>query len=242
MFLGDEEPNVHLPNAPFDIFFSFNYFEHIPCLSNTLSVIRSNLSGDAFGLVEVPNFDMILLNNMYTEFTRDHLFYFTARTLATTLEMNGFEVLYCKSIWRDYILSCLVRRRRKPSFDAFGGYRADLGASVRAFAEKYENRGLAVWGAGHQALAVLSMCGVELVSKFKCVIDSAPFKQGKYTPVSHLPIVPPERLRSGDIGAVLIMAAAYSDEVADYIKKNHERVDAAVLRNNTVVYPSADVE
>jgi hypothetical protein len=179
---------------------------------------------------------------MYAEFTRDHLFYFTARTLAATLEMNGFEVLYCKSIWRDYIISCLVRRRRKPSFDDFGSYSAQLGESVRAFAEKYGDQGLAVWGAGHQSLAVLSMCGVELVSKFKCVIDSATFKQGKYTPVSHLPIAPPERLRCGDIGAVLIIVAAYSNEVTDYIKKNHERIEIAILKNNTVVCSFAGIE
>ena len=35
----------------------------------------------SFGIIEVPNFDMILKKKLYTEFIRDHIYYFTKEIL-----------------------------------------------------------------------------------------------------------------------------------------------------------------
>ena len=70
------------------------------------------LNEGGIGIVEVPNFDMMLKNNLFTEFINDHLFYFTKDTLASTLERNGFEVLKCENVWHDYIISATVKKRK----------------------------------------------------------------------------------------------------------------------------------
>jgi hypothetical protein len=89
---------------------------------------------------------------------------------------------------------------------------------------------VAVWGAGHQALAVLALA--DLGNKIAYVVDSAPFKQGRYTPATHIPIVSPEQLVENPIGAIIIMAASYSDEVARLIRKRHgNSIRVAVLRD-----------
>ncbi len=49
-----------LKNRPFDAFFTLNYLEHLPYPCETLKGIFNNLKEDAAGIVEVPNFDMIL--------------------------------------------------------------------------------------------------------------------------------------------------------------------------------------
>lgn len=91
-------------------------------------------------------------------------------------------------------------------------------------------KGTAIWGAGHQALAVMALAGLE--EKIKYVIDSAPFKQGKYTPATHIPIVAPETLDSDPPDAVIVMAAAYSDEVARIIRhKFDKKIKVAILRD-----------
>ena len=66
------------------------------CLSN-------NITEEAVGIIEVPNFDMMLSNNLFSEFIPDHIFYFTEKTLRSTVERAGFEVISCDSIWNDYI-------------------------------------------------------------------------------------------------------------------------------------------
>ena len=89
---GFIESNTYkLDDAPFDAFFILNFLEHLPDLNSTLTGIYNNLSDDAIGLVEVPNFDMILRNNLFSDFIPDHLFYFTGKTLR--IEHCGSTVL-----------------------------------------------------------------------------------------------------------------------------------------------------
>lgn len=110
---------LKLPARPFDAFASFNFMEHWPQPKGTLRSIAEVLKPDALGLVEVPNFDMILKNNLFTEFISDHIFYFTANTLRLMLETSGFEVIDIQSIWHDYILSATVRKRANSIFLLF---------------------------------------------------------------------------------------------------------------------------
>ena len=71
-------------------------------------------------------------------------------------------------------------------------------------------------GAGHQALTMLSLIGIS--SKIRGIVDSAPFKQGKFTPATHLPIYSPEVLNKFQIKAVIVMVGPYSQEVIKILK------------------------
>ena len=63
------------------------------------------------------------------------------------------------------------------------------------------------------------------------MVDSAPFKQGKLTPATHIPIVPPARLKDDPVQAIIVMAAGYSDEVAKLIRTQHQlAIPVAILR------------
>jgi len=80
------------------------------------------------------------------------------------------------------------------------------------------------------ALAIISL--INLADKIKYVVDSAPFKQGKYTPATHLPIVAPDTLISDPVDAVIVMAAGYSDEVVRIIRQKFDRnINIAILRD-----------
>ena len=70
-----------------------------------------------------------------------------------------------------------------------------------------------------------------IAKKIKYVVDSAPFKQNKYTPATHVPIVAPEMLLTDKVAAVIVMAAGYSDEIAKIIKKKFNNLQIAVLKN-----------
>ena len=71
-----------------------------------------------------------------------------------------------------------------------------------------------------------------LADKIKYVVDSATFKQGKFTPVTHIPIVSPEKLNTDPADAVIVMAAGYSDEVAKLIRQKFDgKINVAILRN-----------
>lgn len=219
-----------LVDAPFDAFFILNFLEHLPDPNVIISGIGNNLSDGAVGLVEVPNFDMILRKRLFSEFINDHLFYFTRDTLWATLQLNGFEVLECRDIWHDYILSAVVKKRKRADLSSFEKCQTDLKREIEEFLKLYPTKKIAVWGAGHQALAVLAL--TDLGDKIHYVVDSAPFKQGKLTPATHIPIVSPDALLSDPVDAVIVMAASYSDEIVRIIKQQYDsKMGVSILRD-----------
>lgn len=228
-----ESPDDRLDHAPFQAFFILSFLEHVPDPNALLGGVRNNLADDGVGIVEVPNFDMILRKRLFSEFIGDHLFYFTADTLAATLSRCGFEVIECAAVWHDYILSAVVRRRSPLDLTDFFGQQARIKSNVDQYVNriKAERGKLAVWGAGHQALAVISLLG--LADRIEYVVDSAKFKQGRFTPATHLRIVAPDALEDDPVDAVIVMSASYSDEVAALIRQRFgDGIRVAILRDN----------
>lgn len=231
-----EGETSEIENAPYDAFFIMNFLEHIPNPSDFLAGLRNNLQDEAVGLVEVPNMDMVLEKLMFSEFISDHLMYFTKQSLRSLLEINGFEVLSCESVWHDYVLSAVVRKRGNIVLDTFHMQLDKITAEIQRFINLHETdrKKVAVWGAGHQALAILALA--KLKDKVAFVIDSAPFKQDRFTPGTHIPIVSPAYfgMHQEDVGAVLVMAASYSDEVARIIKTEYKSIAVGILREDGI--------
>ncbi len=225
-----EKDNYKMKNHPFDAFFILNFLEHLPEPNATLGGIFNNLTDDGIGLIEVPNFDMILQKKLFSEFIGDHLFYFTKETLGSTLWLNGFEILECKVLWYDYIISAVVKKRQKTDLSDFQNYQIKLKNEIDKYLLDFENKRVAVWGASHQALAILSL--LNLSGRIEYVIDSAAFKQGKFTPATHIPIVAPDKLNSNPVDAIIVMAAGYSDEVAGIIRQKFDKkINISILRD-----------
>lgn len=226
-----DDASQELDFAPYDAFFMLNFLEHLPDPNATLTGICNNLRTDAVGIVEVPNFDMILRENLFSEFISDHLFYFTKETLVSTLIRNGFEVIECDEVWHEYSISAVVKKRRMTDLSSFSQHKKALTKQLHEYIDQFPDNSVAIWGAGHQALAVMSL--TQLEGRIKYVIDSAPFKQNKFTPATHIPIVSPENLHVDPVDAVIVVAASYSDEVIGILKNKYDRnMDVAVVRES----------
>jgi len=221
----------HFWEQSFDAFATFNFMEHWPDINGSLNSLHNYLNDGAVGLVEVPNFDFMLKNGMYSEFTTDHIFYFTEKTLRTVLETNGFEVLEVNSIWHDYILSAQVKKRFAINISSFSTKQNKIVDELRNYVDKFKMNEVVIWGAGHQALAVISIANLN--SKVSHVVDSAKFKQNKYTPGTHLLIKDPQTIHQDLPKSIVIMAAAYSDEVAKTIYSQYPNIkNIAILRED----------
>lgn len=227
-----------IPGGPFDAFFLLMFLEHMPDPGASLRAIRDQLVPGGIGLVEVPNFDMMVRQRVFSEFISDHLLYFSRETLLSTLRWNGFEVIGTEELRDDYVLSVTVRKREPLDLSEFSRCQEKLARELAGFLAGFPGGRVAVWGAGHQALAVLALSGI--APSICYVVDSAPFKQGKFTPATHRPVVAPSALLSDPVDAVIVMAASYSDEVAEIIAREHgERIVVAILRENRLEIPGA---
>lgn len=201
--------------SSYDAFLMFNYLEHFPDPKKILLQIRDNLPSDGVGIVDVPNFEMIANERVFSELVIDHLFYFTKPTLTITLLSSGFDVLKMNELLDGYILSAIVRKRQPIDFvNAFKEQENKLINDIQNYIVNFSS--IAIWGAGHQTFFLLSL--MKDTNRISYVIDSFTRKQGKYTPVTHIPIMAPNILKSKPVEAILIMVGGFYYEVPVQIK------------------------
>ncbi|MCC8127659.1 MAG: class I SAM-dependent methyltransferase [Clostridiales bacterium] len=214
--------------SPYDVFLSFNFLEHQPDPSVMLQAIYHNLTEEGMGLVTVPALEYIVEQGSYYELIRDHIAYYSLDTLRNLLERNGFRVLEEGLVNRDTIAMTVKKMphadrtvrtdREEVQDDAMArslqaGY-YQVQEEIDRFTESLAAAGrtLALWGAGHQGFTLAATTKLGDCARY--IIDSAPFKQGRFAPASHLPIVPPEHFYEEPVDAVLIVAPGYTDEIA----------------------------
>ena len=214
-FLDDKFINTW--GLSFDAVVSFNFVEHWPDLRTGLIKIKNLLSDDGVGLIEVPNFSHMLRNKIYTEFTVDHIYYFTEETFRNALQSVGLEIISISSVWKNYILSATVRRRQKIDIRGIIESKKNKTRELVNFLSDY-GESVVVWGAGHQALSILAMIRADNYVEY--VVDSAPFKQGKFCPVTGLEIFSPMQLNVDCPQCIVVMGAGYSDEIVRIIQND----------------------
>lgn len=216
-------------NGPFDAFLSFNFLEHQPNPDVMLKAIWKNLSEDGMGLVTVPALEYILEHGSYYELIRDHIAYYSFDTLRGLLNRCGFAVLEEEMINRDTI-SMIVKKVPMeletegtntepidvtPMLESYDSLKEEL---CELLEECYKgDKSLAIWGASHQGFTLAAT--QDLGDAVSYIIDSAPFKQGKFAPASHLPIVAPDHFFEEPVDVILIVAPGYSREIAGIIRE-----------------------
>lgn len=214
-----ETPETKIENAPFDAFLSFNFLEHQPRPNDMMRCIYNNLKDGGYGLVTVPSFEYILENNSFYELLRDHIANYTENSLRFLMEKNGFDVLQIRRINRDTIEFIVQKRKRTDISGLIVNYDT-LTDQMQNYVNSRIKSGkkVAVWGASHQGFTAISTTGVQ--DGISYIIDSAPFKQGKYAPASHLPIVAPKHFYDEPVDCILIIAPGYTEEIAKSIIKS----------------------
>jgi hypothetical protein len=228
-YIGDDGI---LDKAEYDMFICLNYLEHVPRPGRVLEIIHGTMKDDGIGYLTVPNLDYLIDTACLYEFVADHLSYFTKSTLSRALELNGFDVLECGLINNENDVEILCKKRKQLSIGDAKKEVEILCEDLRLFVNRFieSGRKVAVWGAGHRTLALLALSGVEYI---EYIADSAQFKQGRFSPVTHFEIVAPETLQHNAVDALLIMLpGAYSSEVIATVQRMNLKMEVAVLRDN----------
>lgn len=213
-----DAPDHKIAGGPFDAFVQFNFIEHQPNPNAMVQCIRNNIVEGGVGLVTAPAFEYIRHDCVY-EIMRDHIAYYTDGALRFLFMRNGFDVLESGVVNRDtnYVI---VKKRETITRETFKtnyqGVRKDMNEFVRSCKES--GRTLAFWAASHQCFTAASF--LDHPEDVTYIVDSAVFKQGKYSPASHIPIVAPSEFYAKPTDEILIMAPGYSEEIAGIIRKN----------------------
>lgn len=218
----------------YSAFICLNFLEHSVSPADFMREIALHAAEDSVGLLEVPNGDWILRNDVSSEIMTDHLTYFTAEQIELLSRLTGFEVLDITESFGGVILTCEVRKRKASPVDSLIAANENVRQELVTFLSEFPANTTVVWGASHQALAALAALPKNLMPRY--IVDSASFKQNRFAPASGIPIHPPEVLRSDSaVLAVLVMAGGYSTEVVTQLNSFvSPSVERAVFTDNRV--------
>lgn len=216
-------------SLPADLIVCRHVIEHVARPHEFAAAIRKALGNKRTPVyVETPNAAFMVAAGTPWDIIFPHVSYFTAHSLATLFVQAGFEVLRCDERFDGQFLAIELRGtpasqhagelpdnecRELGALDAFGAHAtAALERWRRAIdAERVSGRCVALWGAGAKGITFLNTVQADHVAY---VVDVSPRKHGFFTAGSGHRIVQPAHVALEPPDLVIMLNAAYRDEVA----------------------------
>jgi len=236
-----------IKNSPYDAFICYNFLEHIPDINLFLNKIRENLKDNGVGIITVPNLDYLIKTKSFYEFVADHLSYFTKKTICYLFEKHNFKILECKLINNQNDIFIMVKKieyelkikKFKPKTlnlkkDFVEVKKLIQNLKTISLDYKKKKKKIAIWGAGHRTLALLALAQMKDIA---FIVDSAKFKQNKFSPINFTKIVSPHSLNNQNIDLLIVMLPGiYPDEVINNLLKEKVSYKLAKLINNKIKF------
>jgi SAM-dependent methyltransferase len=214
-----------------DVLHANNVLAHVADLNGFVDGIRIALKDGGIASIEVPYvrdlFERLEFDTIYHE----HLCYFSMTALDALFTRHGLVVGDVERIpihggslrlfaGRDLPRGQSVERLLDEERAAPGEVHR-FGERVRALREelrqtlaslKRDGKRIAAYGASAKGTTLLTFTGIG-AETLDFVADRSSAKQGKFTPGTHLPVVPPEELAARRPDYVLLLAWNFADEI-----------------------------
>ena len=215
-----------------------NVLAHVDEVRDFLRGVEHLLADDGVVCIEAPHLLDLVEKCEFDTVYHEHLSYFSLQALITLYESVGLTIFKVRqvpihggslrffaaktgtrepdddSVQRVLQLEKEHGLDRLETYQAFAesveGVRRDLRELVSSL--KSDGKRIAGYGAAAKGMTMLSYCGLG-TETLDYVIDRSPYKQGRYTPGSHLPILPPEKLITDPPDYLLILAWNFADEI-----------------------------
>ena len=213
----------------FDLICCFSYLEHLPNPKRTLLLLNNFLKKDGFYLIELPNSEMIFKRGLLNEVIPDHLSYFTINTSTSLMSRVSLEVIKSSCTWGNYIISLICRRMVNNPLEVMQNKHLSFNNKLNSLLneEKFKNKRIVIWGAGHQSLFTISTSII--CKKASYIVDSSPSKQGSYAPGSGLKVYSPNKLKKNIPDILIIACAGYNKEVLKTLNDMRLKIDYIYL-------------
>jgi SAM-dependent methyltransferase len=220
-----------------DLFMGSNVLAHVADLNGFVAGIQAILKPTGQSVIEAPYAKDMLDHVEFDTIYHEHLCYFTLTALDHLFRRHGLEVI---DVERLPIHGGTVRftaahagqaapseavRALLAEEQGWGVARLD---AYRAFADrvrklkddlvgllvarKAEGRRIAAYGASAKGSTLLNYFGIGRET-LDFVVDRSTYKQGRHTPGTHLPILPPEHLLEAMPDDCLLLTWNFADEI-----------------------------
>jgi hypothetical protein len=197
-----------------------NVFAHIHDLDEFIASLDVLLDEDGVFFAQFPDVRNLLKENQFDTIYHEHLSYFTYEPLHHLFMNSPFELYKVdNSVIHGGSMRIYVRRREnllKPFIKNVESIKKDL--NLYLINAKAKHKKIAAFGAAAKGMVLLYYCGLDK-NIIEYVADGTPYKQGKYTPGTTIPVVPEEELVKNPPDILIILAWNYKEEIIKKVKK-----------------------
>lgn len=225
-----------------------NVVAHINNLHELIEGVELLLSKDGVFIMEFPYLVDLISKNEFDTIYHEHLSYFSVLPLVELFKFHKMEIVDLKrtpvhggsiivyvskksskykqsSIVKEYINQEKLKKLNKKSiYDDFSRrvniIKRDLIDYLQSL--KKQKKTIVGYGASAKGNVLLNYCGIN-TKLLDYIVDSIPYKQGKYTPGTHIPIHPETWLEKNNPDYALLLSWNFADEILQKQIKYREK-------------------
>ena len=224
--------------GPADVITGNNVFAHVHDLDELVKAVLTLLKKEGIFVIEFPYLVNFIKQNLFDTIYHEHLSYLSLRPLKVLFERFNMEIFDAiETPSHGGSLRVFVKRkgsghRVKDSVKNLIKEEAALGlinvATYLRFAKKIEankkklktllaslkkqGKTIAGYGAPAKGNTLLNFFKIT-PDTLKYIVDDSPYKQGLFTPGTHIPVLSPETLNTDTPDYIFILAWNFSDSI-----------------------------
>lgn len=224
-----------------DLLIGNNVLAHVPNLNDFVAGIKIVLKPEGVVTMEFPHLVRLMEDGLFDTIYHEHFSYFSFLTVEQVFAKHGlvlFDVEEVQThggslrIYGRHVehgarvvsprVPAMRERERELKLDRLEPYLAfservtQVKRNLLRFLieAKDSNKTVAAYGAPAKGNTLLNYCGIR-TDFIDYTMDRSPHKQGHYLPGSHIPILPPDAIRSTKPDYLLILAWNLKDEIME---------------------------
>jgi SAM-dependent methyltransferase len=230
-----------------------NTFPHIPALNDFVEGIAKALRPGGVFVIEAHYLTDLLEQGAFDTVYHEHVSYWALGPMTRLFERHGLEVVDAERVpihhgqlrvWvqrqgegkvSERVGRILAEEKDKgldriETFHAFAEQVYRMKRDLREEVDRIKAEGSRLAGYGAPAKGNTLLCFLEIgPDTVDYIADRSPLKQGRYTPGTHIPVVPAQRLVEDQPDYTLLLAWNFADEVLRQQSEYRERGGRFIL-------------
>ena len=242
-FNADTAGRMAAEGRAFDVILGNNVLAHGPDINGFVAGLPLVLAPDGVVTFEFPHLMRLIEGNQFDTIYHEHWSYLSLGTTRTVFAAHGLTIFDVEELWSHggslrlfikhaddatkeispRVQGLLDRETEFGLFDleTYRRFGDQVAATKRRLLElligiKNDGRSIAIYGAAGKGNTLLNYTGIA-TDFIDYASDRSPFRQGRYTPGTHIPIHPPERIAETEPDYVLILPWNLKDEIMNQL-------------------------